>query len=168
MMTLWNAGRRALACLAMFSGLCTDGLAEDGGWTKLGGEDGFASWKAPTAQWTVVKNARVDPNNFGRLKAVPGAGVMINGPDGKGDNLFSKESYGDVEVHLEFVVPKGSNSGIKLEGVYEIQIQDSWGVKKPKGSDCGGIYPRAELLPKYHHIDDGYPPRVNASLAPGE
>jgi hypothetical protein len=57
---------------------------------------------------------------------------------------------------------------VKFEGVYEIQIADSWGVKTPKGSDCGGIYPRAELKPKYHHIDAGFAPRVNACRAPGE
>jgi hypothetical protein len=49
-----------------------------------------------------------------------------------------------------------------------VQIFDSFGVKEPKGDGCGGIYPRAELLPKYHHIDDGYPPRVNACRPPGE
>ncbi len=65
-------------------------------------------------------------------------------------------------------MPKGSNSGVKLHGHYEIQIADSWGHDKPTASDCGGIYPRAELLPKYHHIDDGYPPRVNATKTPGE
>src|SRR5262249_46466054 len=60
------------------------------------------------------------------------------------------------------------NSGIKLEGLYEIQMADSWGVERPTASDCGGIYPRAELLPRYHHIDKGYPPRTNASRPPRE
>jgi hypothetical protein len=52
--------------------------------------------------------------------------------------------------------------------LYEIQIVDSWGVRKPTGSDCGGIYPRAELKPKYHHIDQGVPPRTNAAKRAGE
>ena len=66
------------------------------------------------------------------------------------------------------MIPKGSNAGIKFEGLYEIQIFDSWGVKTPKASDCGGIYPRAELLPKYRYLDEGFPPKVNACKPPGE
>ncbi|MFO0910648.1 MAG: hypothetical protein U0794_20260 [Isosphaeraceae bacterium] len=50
----------------------------------------------------------------------------------------------------------------KLQEVYEIQIFDSYGVKTLTASHCGGVYPRAELLPRYHHIDEGYPPRANA------
>jgi hypothetical protein len=53
-------------------------------------------------------------------------------------------------------------------GLYEIQILDSWGVKAPTASDCGGIYPRAELEPRYRHIDKGVPPRTNAARRPGE
>ena len=75
---------------------------------------------------------------------------------------------GDVEAHFEFKVPKGSNSGVKLEGLYEIQIQDSFGVATPKATHSGGIYPRAEMLPRYHHIDEGTPPRVNAAKKAGE
>jgi hypothetical protein len=66
------------------------------------------------------------------------------------------------------MIPKSSNSGVKLQGLYEIQIYDSHGVKKPKASDCGGIYPRAEMEPVYHHIDAGVPPRVNAARPAGE
>ena len=33
---------------------------------------------------------------------------------------------------------------------------------KPTSAHCGGIYARAEAWPKYHHIDEGSPPRVNA------
>ena len=74
------------------------------------------------------------------------------------------------QVHLEFLVPKGSNSGVKLEGLYEIQIFDSYGVPDSKltASHCGGIYPRAELLPRYHYLDKGFPPTANACKPPGE
>jgi hypothetical protein len=36
------------------------------------------------------------------------------------------------------------------------------------GSECGGIYPRAELLPKYRHLDEGIAPKSNACGKPGE
>jgi hypothetical protein len=71
-------------------------------------------------------------------------------------------------VSLEFMIPRGSNSGVKLHGVYEIQILDSWKAAHPTGGDCGGIYPRAELKPQFHHIDDGTPPLVNAAKQPGQ
>ncbi len=102
------------------------------------------------------------------LARTTGSGVAFNTAKGTAANLITKESFGDVEVHLEYLVAKGSNSGIKLQGVYEIQIFDSYGAKKLSGDHAGGIYPRAELLPKYHHIDEGYAPLVNASRAPGE
>ncbi len=52
--------------------------------------------------------------------------------------------------------------------LYEVQIYDSYGIRRPSASDCGGIYPRAELTPRYHHIDGGTPPRVNAARPAGE
>src|SRR5207248_10528682 len=51
---------------------------------------------------------------------------------------------------------------------YEIQITDSFGKEKLTGDDCGGIYPRAADKPKYHHLDEGTPPRVNACKKAGE
>jgi hypothetical protein len=110
----------------------------------------------------------MDSKNPKRLTATPGKGILVNGPTGRTRNLLTKQQFGDIEVHLEFLIPKGSNSGVKFEGLYEIQIFDSYGVKNPKGSDCGGIYPRAEQLPKYHYLDEGTPPRTNAARPAGE
>ena len=101
----------------------------------------------------------MDPKNPKRLTDKPGEGVLVNLPRGRAEDLFTKEKYQDVEVHVEFMIPKGSNSGVKLMGLYEIQILDSFGKKQVSGDDCGGIYPRAEDKPNYHHIDEGTPPR---------
>ena len=94
--------------------------------------------------------------------------AIVNGPAGKSRNLVTKQDFGDLEAHFEFKIPKGSNSGVKLEGLYEIQIHDSFGIATPKATHSGGIYPRAEMLPRYHHIDEGTPPRVNAAKKAGE
>jgi Domain of Unknown Function (DUF1080) len=139
--------------------------AGDEGWIDLSALDG---WKQPTGKWQVVGNVALDPKNPRMLAAKQGMGVLWNGPSSKTTNLVSKQKFGDIEVHLEFMIPRRSNSGVKFEGLYEIQIYDSHGVKKPTASDCGGIYPRAELEPRYHHIDDGVPPRVNAARPAGE
>ena len=55
-------------------------------------------------------------------------------------------------INNEFLIGKGSNAGIKFHAMYEIQIHDTPASKtKLTGDDMGGIYPRAEDKPKYHH-----------------
>ncbi len=143
-------------------------IGDDNGWVALVGDDGLEHWRQPTGDWLVAGDARPDPKNSKLLVAEHGAGVLVNGKSGKTRNLLSKEDYQDVEAHFEFLIPKGANSGLKFESLYEIQIFDSFGVAKPKATHCGGIYPRAELLPIYRHIDDGIPPRVNAARPFGQ
>ena len=122
--------------------------------------------------WYSAENARLDNWNEKRLIGDRGEGVLINGRIGKTQSLITKRrDYQDVEVHVEFMVAKRSNSGIIFHGNYEIQILDSAHVKEPTGAHCGGVYPRAENDPKtkeYRHIDKGSPPRVNAAKKPGE
>jgi len=133
--------------------------------------DDFADWRN-SDQWDVAGDAALNPDNPRLLVGKPGAGVLVNGKLGKCPSLVTKRNdYRDVEVHVEFMVAKGSNSGVIFHGNHEIQILDSYGVKQPKAGDCGGIYPRAEGQPgtsSYHHIDGGSPPRVNACKPPGE
>lgn len=143
-------------------------LGEEPGWTELGGPNGLKAWKAPTGDWADVGLVQVDPKNPKRLESQPGTGILVNGVTGRTTNLVTKDEFGDIEAHVEFLIPKGSNAGVKFEGLYEVQILDSWGVQKPKATDCGGIYPRAELLPRYRYLDDGFPPKVNACRPPGE
>jgi hypothetical protein len=142
--------------------------ADESGWVDLVGEHGLDAWRKPTGDWIVGGDAELQPDHLKLLAAKPGHGALVNGKTGKTPNLLSNQNFGDLEAHFEFLVPKGSNSGVKFEGFYEIQIVDSFGVAKPTASDCGGIYPRAEMLPRYHHIDEGTPPRVNAARPPGE
>ncbi len=65
---------------------------------------------------------------------------------GTGD-IKSEKSFGDHTLHLEFNLPlmpeaKGqarANSGVYLNGVYEVQVLDSYGLT-PQTNDCGAIY----------------------------
>jgi HEAT repeat protein len=127
----------------------------------------FADWTDKVGAWQIAGDVKMDPENAKRLAAEPGSGVIVNGPDGRTVNLFSKAEFGDVRAHVEFIVPRGSNSGVYFMGRYEIQVFDSWGVEDPKHSDCGGIYQRwdGNRNPKGF---EGHPPRVNASLPPGQ
>ncbi|MCH8118574.1 MAG: DUF1080 domain-containing protein [Planctomycetes bacterium] len=129
---------------------------------SLTGED-FSEWRGNTGQWEIVGDTFTKPDNEKLLSSKPGTGVIVNGPTGRTRNLLSKTEFGDVRAHIEFMVPKGSNSGVYFNGRYEIQVFDSWGVKKPKHSDCGGIYQRWDTRGY-----EGRPPRVNASRPPGQ
>jgi hypothetical protein len=140
----------------------------EGGWIELTGPNWTEVWKGPTAGWEVTGGVGLDPDNPRRLVGKSGAGTIFNGAKGRARDLLSKQAFGDVEVHVEFLIAKGSNSGVKFQGLYEIQILDSWGKKDLTGDDCGGIYPRAELLPRYRYLDKGIAPRVNACRKPGE
>lgn len=161
--------QRALVVASIMGLAVAPGARGSGGegWTELIGAQGLGAWRTPTGVWQVAGDARTDPQQPLRLVGLPGRGVLMNGPAGRTTNLVSRQEFGDLEAHFEFLIPRGSNSGIKFEGLYEIQIADSFGVARPTAHHHGGIYPRAELLPKYHYLDEGVPPRVNASRPPG-
>src|SRR5436189_402837 len=78
-------------------------------------------------------------------------------------NIVSKEEFGDVQVHLEWASPnevKGEgqgrgNSGVYLQGRYEIQVLDSYQNKTYPNGQAGALYGTAA-------------PLVNACRKPGE
>ena len=121
----------------------------------------FAAWREDHHGWKIVGDVALNSASPSRFDEKPGDGVLVS--NGDASNLESREEYQDVDVRLEFMIPKQSNAGVKLLGRYEIQILDTFGVKELSGDSCGGIYPRAEQEPSYHHIDHGIPPRVNAA-----
>jgi hypothetical protein len=144
---------------------------EGDGWITLMKPD---VWKKVDDKWIVTDEVKLAPDAKGksdvRLKAEKKANgtIWVNGETGRLPNLITKEAFGDCEVHVEVLLAKGSNGGIKFHEVYEIQFYDSYGKKGDlTGSDMGGVYPRADLV-KGGYLDVGIPPKVNASKAPGE
>ncbi|MFO0841259.1 MAG: DUF1080 domain-containing protein [Gemmataceae bacterium] len=154
-----------IACVLL--GGATRG-ADEAAWIDLVGEKAGDVWKGKLGGWVVAGDVAVDPKNPRRLVPRDGKGVLVNGKNGRERDLVTKRSFGDVELELEFLIPKGSNSGVKFLSLYEIQILDSHGKKELTGDDCGGVYPRAEMLPRYRHIDKGIAPRTNACKPPGQ
>jgi hypothetical protein len=122
------------------------------GWKFRGGEAA-----AKRSKWAVTGNLMLDPKTPARFAVTEGTGVLLNGGDGRGVDIYTELQHGDCELHIEFNVPKNSNSGVYFQGQYEVQILDSHGKKDAdlKFGDCGGIYNTAA-------------PRTNASKAPGE
>lgn len=79
-------------------------------------------------------------------------GILVNDPVQKqGEphihygNLRTKNTFEDFNLSLEVNVPEGSNSGVYLRGIYEIQVMDSYG--KPLDShNMGALYSRITPL----------------------
>jgi hypothetical protein len=135
----------------------------DDGWTPLFNGKDLAGWtpRNPKAKkvWVTCDDVKLDPADPSRLLPVGAGGrpdgVLLCGDDGRGSDLMTTDSFGDYELHLEFTVPKGSNSGVYNRGLFEIQIFDSFGVPKPAFHDCGALYERAV-------------PPMNLAKPPGE
>lgn len=125
---------------------------------------GLDAWRPPTGEWAAAGDAAMGASNAKALDTKPGTGAIVNGAKGRTSNLLTKQEFGDVELHVEFMVPEKSNSGVYLMARYEIQVFDSFGVKEPHHSDCGGIYQRWADNRGF----EGKPPRVNAARKPGE
>lgn len=120
----------------------------------------------PGNNWTVASDAIADISSEGDLKPVPGKGVLVNMVSPKSRaHLITKESFGDVEVELDFMMAKGSNSGVYLQGRYEVQLFDSWTKLHPAFSDCGGIYQRWDKARNAGF--EGHAPLINVARAPG-
>jgi len=80
-----------------------------------------------------------------------------------GGNLVSKEEFGDIQLHIEWMAPADwegpwdnrGNNGVMLMGLYEIQIFDSYNEK---------LYPDGQAAAVYAQT----PPLVNACRPPGQ
>jgi hypothetical protein len=88
----------------------------------------------------------------GYMETAPGAGP-----------LQTKQSFGDVQLHIEWATPSRvegngqgrGNSGVIIMGLYEVQVLDSYGNQTYADGQAAAIYGQ-------------YPPQVNASRGPGE
>jgi hypothetical protein len=120
--------------------------------------------------WEAPVTAELDPADETRLKRAPykagsGAPAFMNNARGTSCDLITEASFRDLEVYVEFMIPRKSNSGVSLMGNYEIAIQDSYGKKEMVYGDTGGVYAFALVGDKR---GPGSPPKVNASRAPGQ
>lgn len=81
----------------------------------------------------------------------------------KTGQLYTKDSFGDCQLHVEFSEPnppKGEdqdrgNSGVFLHGLYEVQVLDSYQSKTYADGQAAAVYGQ-------------FPPLVNASRPPGQ
>jgi hypothetical protein len=94
-----------------------------------------------------------------KWKVEDGAFTVVKGSG----NLRTKRAFGDCQLHIEWRTPKKvegesqerGNSGVFLQGHYEVQVLDSWDNRTFSNGQAASIYKQ-------------YIPLVNASLKPGE
>lgn len=175
-MTLCNSiDRRARP---MFAGLllslgllasCPSARAAEeavGEWIALTGGPSLDAWQENHNGWSLAGEVKLNADNPRRLVSTSGEEALVS--NGDAVNFYTREQFQDIELKCNFLIPTHSNSGVKLNGLYEIQIRDTHGMKELTGDMCGGVYPRAKLRPRYTHIDKGVPPSENVAKPAGE
>lgn len=129
----------------------------------------LSSFKNPGKSWSIAGDVTADLNKPNAILASPGTGVLVNtSVNNNGIDLVTNLEHGDADLELDYMLAKGSNSGIYLQGRYEFQLLDSWGMKNPRPGDNGGIYERwDESKPEGQKGYGGHAPRQNVSRGPG-
>ena len=96
----------------------------------------------PQKGWS--KASKVEANDKNLIVKADGEATFFTNAalPKKAGYLSTVGQFGDCTVEAEFMIPKGSNSGIYLMGRYEIQILDSHGKDKVGYGDMGGVYRR--------------------------
>lgn len=126
----------------------------------------LSAFRSPGPNWKIVGNVFADTKTDQLLEASPGKGILANLSDEKKRaHLFTRFEHGDLEIEMDVLMAKNSNSGIYLQGRYEVQLFDSWGKKDTKYGYMGGIYQRTDTVTNQGY--EGSAPRVNACKAPG-
>lgn len=124
----------------------------------------LAGWKLKDpkkSKWEAYENSQPflgrNPTEFepGGKEANSGTkSTLVNLKPG-GTDIYTEQKFGDCTIEVEFMIPKGSNSGVYVMGEYEVQIYDTYGKKDLAPGDMGGIYTYSA-------------PKVNACKKPGE
>jgi hypothetical protein len=119
----------------------------------------------PPSDAVVLFNGQ-DLSNWTDMKGQPSKWVVRDGymESVKGAGYVrTRQEFGSVQLHVEFATPSvvvgagqgRGNSGVFVQGQYEVQVLDSYENKTYPDGQCGALYGRAV-------------PLVNASCKPGQ
>jgi hypothetical protein len=144
-----NGGTPASAGLAGMSGSPSSGQA---GQSPTGGDGGAAGAAVQDPPKIVLfegadLSAWQSRDGGGAAPWTISDGAFVVAP-GSGD-IQTRQAFGDIQLHVEFWVPQTptsnaeqdrGNSGIYLQGRYEVQVLDSYMHPLDGANDCGAIY----------------------------
>lgn len=159
---------KATCAIGLFMGCLSVGNAQNVASVSINLND-LSAFSNPGSNWNIAADVSADLIKSGEMNMVKGNGVVVNILNKKDNkHLITKNEFGDLALELDFMMAKNANSGVYLQGRYEIQLFDSWAKLDPKFGDCGGIYQRWDAQ---RQDDDkgfeGIPPMVNVAKAPG-
>ncbi len=115
---------------------------------------------AEGGQWKVAGEVYANRNEDKHLEADEGTGMLVNLPgsaQGHQAAIFTNMEHGDIDLSLDFLMPKNSSTGIYLQGRYGVQLLDSWGKDSLTAERSGSLYPgagkkRAGIAPDKHAV----------------
>lgn len=163
----WTKRKNFLLCAGLIWGgsICF-------GWSQteaIAVED-LSAFRDPAESWRMAGEVTAPLDGRKMFEIEAGAEAIVNLPSDSnpGRDLVTKVEYGDMDLELEYMMPEGSNSGIYLQGRYELQLLDSWGKREVRFVDNGGIYEQwDDSQPEGEEGFGGIAPIQNASRAPG-
>ena len=87
--------------------------------------DDLSAFQNPGKSWQIAGGVTAELNDENELETVEGKGVLVNEPSrrNKGKDLVTNAEYGDMDLELDYMMAKGSNSGVYLQGRYEVQLE---------------------------------------------
>jgi Domain of Unknown Function (DUF1080) len=164
-----NIFQKALCFLAALVSCSLAGKAQQADSLNLLSLNNLDAFSNPGKNWNLASGVSADFTKEGNMKAVAGQGMIVNLVNPKDNTqLITKESFGDLQLELDFMMARNSNSGVYLEGRYEVQLFDSWTKLHPSFADCAGIYQRwDDSRGSGKEGYEGVAPLMNVSKAPG-
>jgi hypothetical protein len=133
------------------------------GWTFVNPR-GASNWMTTTGvAWGGTNNPLVLIGRPGH----PGGTIVNTARSGGASQLMCNVKMGDFELYIEFMIPKVSNSGVYLHGLYEMQIWDSFGTVPRLDTDRTGALYHYEGGP-INGKDGGLVPLVRAERDHGQ
>jgi hypothetical protein len=122
----------------------------------------FSHWESDEGapQWTINEGYMEVKRQTGPVRTNEAVNFRLHLERG---TIHTKDKFGDCQLHLEFAEPEKvvgdsqgrGNSGVFLQGVYEVQILDCYNNPTYPDGECGAVYGQS-------------PPLVNACKKPGQ
>ena len=128
-------------------------------------QPGVETLPAPAPPGATILFNGTDLSKWVHTNGTPARWVVRDGyfvVDAKAGDLVTRDSFGDVQLHVEWSTPNPptgtdqdrGNSGVYLMSTYEVQVLDSYQNTTYADGQAGAVYGQ-------------FPPLVNASRPPG-